>query len=230
MSSDRFMNSSIFICYSTPNYERLTDMCLSSLRDAGAKHIDHLLDNPSKELLSATGFQTPLWYYATKQKMVHLVNTLKKLKGSSDYKYFVFTDCDIIFIKRNAGHWQNLEDHINRIQDKDLFFMKEKDTADVNTGFCIIKNNENIDKVIAFFEEVVDIFINSNTATLPYGDQSIINRIKNKINYDRIPNEYVVFGDIVFDYNRALFHHAIGCSDIYDKIHQIHFVKSLLGI
>lgn len=108
--------------------------------------------------------------------------------------------------------------------------MREKDTTDVNTGFCIIKNNENIDKVIAFFEEVVDIFINSNTTSLPYGDQSIINKIKDKINYGTIPNEYVVYGDIIFDYNRALFHHAIGASDIYDKIHQIYFVKAILGI
>jgi len=212
----------MFICYSTPNYQPLTNVCLRTLRECGGKHIEHLLDTPSDELLAATGFQSPMWYYATKQKIVHLINTLKKFKGSSDYKYFVFTDCDIVFIRKNASVWESLEDHIISLEDKDIIFMNEgTSSTDVNSGFFIIKNNERIDQIIAFFEEVVDIFTNSNIADVPLGDQTIINGIKGKLQYGTIPNEYVVCGHIIFKDTHSLIQHAVGSYSVEEKFQRI---------
>lgn len=60
---------------------------------------------------------------------------------------------------------------------------------------------------------------------MPYGDQSIINNLKNKINYGFIPNYYVVFGTSIYDSNKSLFHHAVCCRDVDDKIIQINKIK-----
>ena len=61
---------------------------------------------------------------------------------------------------------------------------------------------------------------------MPYGDQSIINKLKSKINYGFIPNDYVVFGTRIFNSNKSLFHHAVCCNDVDNKIIQINRVKS----
>jgi hypothetical protein len=63
---------------------------------------------------------------------------------------------------------------------------------------------------------------------MPLGDQSIINNLKYKINYGFIPNEYVIAGTSIYDKNKCIFHHAIGCSDVDDKIQQINKIKSKL--
>ena len=60
---------------------------------------------------------------------------------------------------------------------------------------------------------------------MPLGDQSIINILKSKINYDFIPNDYVVFGTTIYNSNKSLLHHAIGCIDVDDKIIQINRIK-----
>jgi hypothetical protein len=60
---------------------------------------------------------------------------------------------------------------------------------------------------------------------MPLGDQSIINNLKSKINYGFIPNDYVVFGTNIYNRNKSLFHHAIACRDVYDKIIQINKIK-----
>lgn len=60
---------------------------------------------------------------------------------------------------------------------------------------------------------------------MPFGDQSIINKLKSKINYGFIPNDYVVFGTKIFNRNKSLFHHAVCCKDVDDKIIQINLIK-----
>ena len=61
---------------------------------------------------------------------------------------------------------------------------------------------------------------------MPFGDQSIINNLKDKINYDFVPNDYVVYGTNIYNINKSLFHHAICCIDVDDKILQINKIKS----
>ena len=143
----------------------------------------------------------------------------------NNIKYFIFTDCDIIYIKKNLNEWYNLENYIQN-ENKDIYFMRENTSNDVNSGFFIIKNNDNITNIINFFVNVLQTFDTSKKENMPFGDQSIINTLKSKINYDFIPNDYVVFGTRIFNSNKSLFHHAIGSKDVDDKIIQINRIKS----
>ena len=219
------LKNSLFICYSTPNYSKLTSIFLDSLNNINVKNINHLIDNPST-LLKDTGFQTDLWYYCVRNKINHLINVINNYNNLHDIKYFIFTDCDIIYIKNNINEWYNLEEFIIK-QNKDIYFMREDVTDDVNSGLFIIKNNGNIKNIINFFIEVLKTIDITEKNKMPFGDQSIINSLKNKINYGFIPNDYVIFGKQIFNKNKSLFHHAVCCIDVEDKILQINYIKSL---
>jgi len=217
------LDKSLFICYSTPNYSKLTNICLNSLHDINVNNINHMTDDISI-LFENTGFQTELWYYCIRNKINHLINVLKNYDGLNNIKYFIFTDCDIIYIKKNINEWYNLENYIQN-ENKDIHFMREGSSDDVNSGFFIIKNNDNITNIINFFVEVLQTIDTTEKVKMPFGDQSIINNLKNKINYGFIPNDYVVFGTSVYNINKSLFHHAVCCRDVDDKITQINKIK-----
>jgi len=104
--------------------------------------------------------------------------------------------------------------------------MREHSSDDVNSGFFIIKNNDNITNIINFFIKVLQTIDTTKKVKMPLGDQSIINNLKNIINYGFIPNDYVVFGSNIFNINKSLFHHAVCCRDVDDKILQINKIKS----
>jgi len=103
--------------------------------------------------------------------------------------------------------------------------MREDTSNDVNSGFFIIKNNDSISNIIEFFVKVVQIMDSTDKNQMPLGDQSIINKLKHEINYGFIPNDYVVFGTNIFNINKSLFHHAVCCRDVDDKIMQIIQIK-----
>ncbi len=223
------LNKSLFICYSTPNYSKLTDIFLDSLNSINIKnvnYINHMLDTtlPSS-LFKNTGFQTDLWYCCVKNKINHLINVLNTYETLTDTQYFIFTDCDIYYIKKNINEWNNLENFIIN-ENNDIFFMRENRTNDVNSGFFIIKNNKNIKNIINFFIEVQETFDKTEKKDMPYGDQSIVNNLKNKINYGFIPNDYVIFGETIFNKEKSLFHHAVCCRNVDDKILQINKIKN----
>ncbi len=217
-------NNSLFICYSTPNYSKLTDIFLHSLYSINVTNIDHMLDNPDYNLFKNTGFQTDLWYYCVRNKIKHLINVLNKHETFTDIQYFIFTDCDIFYIKNNLHEWDNLENYIIN-ENKDIYFMRESDSDKVNSGLFMIKNNNNIKNIINFFIEVLDRIDITDKNNMPDGDQSIINLLKNNINYGFIPNDYVIFGEDIYDKKKSLFHHAICCRDVDDKISQINMMR-----
>jgi hypothetical protein len=219
------LNYSLFICYSTPNYSKLTNIFLDSLKNINVKHIEHLIETPILNLLNESGFQSDLWYYCVYNKIKHLVNILSIYDTFSNIKYFIFSDCDIIYLQNNIDEWNNLEYYINN-DNKDIYFMRENISDDVNSGFFIIKNNENIEKIINFFTEVLQIFNITNKNKMPFGDQTIINNLKNKINYGFIPYDYIIFGKHIFNKNKSLLHHAIGCKNIDEKINQINNINN----
>ena len=53
----------------------------------------------------------------------------------------------------------------------------------------------------------------------------VYNIYKNLIELDR-QNDYVVFGNIIYNNKKSLFHHAVCCIDVDDKILQINKIKS----
>jgi len=232
------LNNSLFIAYSTPNYSKLTNILLNSLNLINANNINHFVDIPPEILITKTGFQTDLWYYCIRNKINHLIEVLTNYDNlpestepiHDEKKYFIFTDCDICYIKNNINEWQELEKFINN-NNNDIFFMREGTSNEVNSGFFIIKNNNNINNIKNFFVQVLNIFDISEKKDIPFGDQTIINNLLSKrlsnINYDYIPNDYVIFGKHIFNKKKSLFHHAIGCIDIEDKLLQINYIKSL---
>lgn len=225
------LDKSLFICYSTPNYSKLTNICLTSLQDINVNNINHMTDDISKAF-KKTGFQTNLWYLCIRNKIHHLINVLKKYDnydkydGLNNIKYFIFTDCDINYIKKNINEWYNLENYIQN-ENKDIHFLREGWSDDVNTGFFIIKNNDNITNIINFFVEVLQTINQTKKENMYFGDQTIINNLKHKINYGFIPNDYVVFGCNIYNINKSLFHHAVCCRDVDDKIIQINNINNI---
>ena len=72
------LDKSLFICYSTSNYSKLTDLFLKSLQEINVNNINHMkdeIDVTNKE----TGFRTDLWYYCIRNKINHLINSLKNM-------------------------------------------------------------------------------------------------------------------------------------------------------
>jgi len=218
------LKQSLIICYSTPNYQPVTDILFSSLLDLNIVNTYYLLDKPPEDIIKKTGFQTDLWYYSVINKIKHLNSALYNINNYKN-KYFIFCDCDVWFLKNNIHEWANLQKYVDTT-DKDIFFMRESTTLDLNTGFFIIKNNINLVNIRLFFNEIYSVMIKETKNNMPLGDQTIINRLKHKINFGYIPNEYVIFGTNIFDKNKSLIHHAVCCVDIPDKIKQIDFIKS----
>ena len=222
------LDKSLFICYSTPNYSELTNMFLDSLRDINVNdnNLKHTLDCSTTEMFKETGCKSDLWYYCNRAKLRHFISVIKNHKLLTHIKYFISTDCDIFYIKKNIDEWSNLESFMQN-ENKDIYFMRESTTNDINGGFYIIKNNDNITSIIDFLTEVSKIFDLSKNAEVPMGEQQIINNLKYGINYGFIPNDYVVFGTSIYNSNKSLLHHAVGCGDVPDKILQINNVKKV---
>ena len=215
------LSKSLVICYSTPNYEKLTEIFKSSLVSLGG-NINHKLDIPHDHLKS--GFQTDLWYYCVLSKTQHLIETLNHCKNM--YDYYIASDCDIWFLKNKNNEWNQLELYLIET-DSDIYFMYEDTSMDLNCGFFIIKN-KNIGKIIEFFIEVYNIMLRTPNNEMPLGGQTIVNSLKDKINYGYIPNDYVIFGKTIHNKNKALLHHAAWCKTIDEKITQIAEIKQLL--
>jgi hypothetical protein len=217
------LDKSLIICYSTPNYDSLAKISLESLYEHNVKeeNIKHKKDIPPIELTKKTGFMTDLFHYCIIHKVEHLISTLIKNKGK--YEYYISLDLDIWFIKKNSNEWLNLKSLIDN-SNKDIFFMRENISNNVNGGFFIIKNRY-IEKAILFLEEVYNELLIKKKHELPMLEQQLINEKKSKINYDYIPNEYVIFGKSIYNKNKSLFHHAVCCNDVNDKLKQIELIK-----
>jgi len=224
------LDKSLIICYSTSNYSNVTDIFLNSLRELGIPNlqINHKLETPDEELIKTEGFLSELWYYCVFNKVKHLVNTLIENKNK-DYKYFIMSDCDIQFIKNNVDEWCNLEIYLEN-DNRDVYFMQEYEFEDFNTGFYVIKNNQNINDVIEFFNEVLYKMTITKREDMNRGDQTIINSIKHKLNYTLIPSEYIIFGNYIYNKQKSLIHHSVGCDIPDHKIIQLKYIKALFQI
>jgi len=212
------LNESMIISYSTPNYENLTKLYLNSLKNIGVK--DENIKHKNE------GLQSDLWYYAVTSKIMHLVTVLENSKNIDIYKYFIFSDGDISFIKKNKDKWSELQFFIDE-NPNDIFFMRQGIQDSVNTGFFIIKNNRNIKYIINFFKNVLFNLLNREKGTVQHGDQTIINEMLNNINYDFIPNDYIVYATTIYNNSKSLIHHAVNCKSVDEKITQIIFIKSM---
>jgi hypothetical protein len=211
------LNESMIISYSTPNYKEPTNLYLDSLKKLGVK--DDNIKHKNKVV------QSDVLYYDVTNKIMHLITVLENFKNNEIYKYFIFSDCDISFIQKNKDKWSELQSFIDE-NPNDIFFTREGVQDSVNTGFFIIKNNRNIKYIISFFKNVLFNLLNREKGTMELGIQTIINEMLHNINYDFIPNDYIVYGTTIYNNNKSLIHHAVNCKSIDEKITQIIFIKS----
>ena len=229
-STDSILENSTFISYSTRNYENITNKFLNSLHKIGVKNenIKYKLDTYDSLIFENEGFQSDLWYYANLNKLMHLITILENYKKINS-NYFIFTDCDIIFIEKNRQEWDNLQKFIDE-NENDIFFMRENTYDIVNAGFFIIKKNKNIKYIINFFKFLLNNLLHREKQTIPCSIQTVINELLNNVNYDYIPNEFVVYGDIIFNSSKSLFHHAVKCNNLDEKNKQINYIKNFFKL
>ena len=217
----------LIICYTTPNYEEITEHFLNCLDiiTVPKANICMKRDIPPSELMGIVGFKSNLWYYCLITKLKHLIDSLILNKGK--YDYYISSDCDIQFLYHHIDKWYDLEEYM-KINDKDIYFMREGLTEEVNGGFYIICNR-NIDSTINFLNEVYEEMIKTPYSQMELGDQTIINKkIIGMKRIGKIPIEYVVWGKDIYDHNRALIHHAVQTSGTSEKKAQMKKVNDYL--
>jgi hypothetical protein len=174
-------------------------------------------DIPPAELMIKTGVRSNLWYYCLTTKLKHLIDSLKLHYGK--YDYYISSDCDVQFLPNNVEKWSELEQFMKETN-KDVYFMNENNSNDVNGGFYIICN-KNLDKTIEFLTEIYNEMIITPFDKMPFGEQTLINNAKHKLNYEMIPNKYVIWSRTIYDYKSSLIHHAVFTKDISDKWEQM---------
>jgi hypothetical protein len=154
-------------------------------------------------------------------KISHIVKTLKEKK----FKYYICIDCDIRFLKNRKKQFNDLIEFIDNTSN-DIYFMRENISNDINGGFYVIKNNKNINYIINFFEFILSN-LDVNDVTLQFFEQSLINKYKHRLNYNLIPNKYVIFGENIYDINNSVFHHFLCCNNVDEKIIQCKNIKKI---
>lgn len=212
------ISESVIACYSTLNYQLLTDICISSLISIGFKEdqIKHLLDNITNNKPPVRSlFRKNIWFKSIINKVIHLKSVIQTHIGST-YKYVIFTDCDIRYIKKNGDKWDELKQYMETTP-YDVYFTDDRCGGNVNSGFYIVKLNANIQKMVRFFEIVIaDMRLNNKSE-----DQIVINKYKHTINYGYIPQDYIILGTAIINKDKALLHHAVCEGSITGKIAQM---------
>jgi hypothetical protein len=215
----------LIICYTTPNYERITEHFLNCLDTITVPKANICIkrDIPPIELMQKEGFKSNLWYYCLITKFKHLIDSL--ILNKDKYDYYISSDCDIQFLYHHIDKWYDLEEYM-KTNNKDIYFMREGLTEEVNGGFYIICN-QNLDSTINFLKSVYDEMIITPYSKMELGDQTIINKkIIGMTNIGKIPLQYVVWGHDIYDHTNSLVHHAVQTSGTIDKMVQM---KKVIG-
>lgn len=218
------LDECVIACYSTSNYEPVTKLFLKSITDLNTNtQVKHKYVEVSESEVKEKSFKSNLWYESIKNKLLHNIDVLKECsRDPSKIKYVILSDCDIIFVEKNKSKWSSLKSFIDE-SNKDIFFLEENSTKSINGGFYIVKNNKNIGKIIDFFIDVCS----RDFRHLHLADQTLINQMlePSRINFDFIPNKYVIWATRIYDTEHSLIHHAVRTTTIEDKIKQITQIK-----
>lgn len=197
-----------FVAYSTKNYQLLTDVWYDSLKKLPLQKNIHLTVEDVPGVTYAGAIQ----------------NKIKNLIGHTPSRgtfLIVSSDCDIRFYEN--GDWEGLMDFIAKSPRK-MFFMRDCSPDNVNGGFYIIKRD--------YFEHYKG-FLRNMLATRDvskyyYVDQCYINEHRDELDWDYIPDEYIMCGaNWRWDKSRVCLYHAIVTEpltgdSVLDKLAYIH--------
>tara|TARA_B100000035_G_scaffold314193_1_gene329792 strand:- start:12135 stop:14495 length:2361 start_codon:yes stop_codon:yes gene_type:complete len=225
------INENYLIFYNTDNYLPVTNIFKESLYNINVD-CNLFIEKTDKkiDILNSTNcdtfFQSEFWYKCILNKILFIKKTINNLYLKNYKKLIIVTDCDIQFFYKNRFKWIDLEEFIEKTNN-DIYFIREighKDENYVNGGFYIIKNlNLNI---INFFNKLYTIFSSNNFSG--HGDQDIINELKHEINYNVIPNKFIVWATNINSYQDCILHHCVCTSNINNKIIQLNYIRNII--
>jgi hypothetical protein len=228
-----FLQKCLIIAYSSPGYSLTSDF-LKSLKDIGVSssninlYIDYSLKEEEKKTINKDAF-TNFWKICIINKVKNLIKVLKENINNNEYKYFISSDCDIIYLRKNLNKWFNLENYINSTNN-DIYFMREDISHFINAGFYIIKNNENLLDTISFFINIYTQLTSISICNVNnLVDQDLINKQLHLVNFNYIPNEYVIWGIKIYDISNSLIHHAVCETNCSSKKIQINHINNILN-
>lgn len=181
---------------------------------------------PNAKLIQITqdkfGFATQSWYDAIKYKIQHFIDVLS---NSPDGEIVICSDCDIFFTNSSDA----LKNYIIGEFDKqplDFLFMREAESQYVNGGFYVVKNSLRVRSILQKAKE----YCNKKS---PLADQDFFNGDgfrKSDVKWTYIDYKLVAWGNHVFDKSKTLFHHAVCCRNIKEKIKQQDKISRTFGI
>jgi len=239
-----FSQFAFFASY-THNYKPLHDLWRETLVSIGVKpHNIHAKAYPLPEtpLSGEVRFKTKAYalclLHKVKNNLEHLI---AYRQSGATHKYLVLSDSDIWFLQNREHSWKSLVTFIEQ-SDADLFYPFERIDEDgkqvLNAGFLIFKSSI-LDRAIEYFGAMLDK-INHAFDTLslfemyekyPFIDQSIVNQETFGLKVEKIPTRWHVQGNHYKEEEAktVLFHHAIQCRTMTEKIEQINKVAGLLA-
>lgn len=181
-----------FVAYSTKNYQLLTDVWLESLKKVPVPKNIHLRideDVPGACVTYAGAIE----------------NKIKNLIGHTPSRgtmLIVSSDCDIRFYEN--GDWEGLVDFIAKSPRK-MFFMRDCSPDNVNGGFYIIKRD-----YFEHYKGFLRRMLKHGISDYYYVDQCYINEHRDELDWDYIPDEYIMCGaNWRWDKSRVCLYHAI---------------------
>jgi hypothetical protein len=129
-------------------------------------------------------------------------------RAAVDCKFLVFSDVDVQFFPGRRKQWRAL---LNSFEASahEVWFSQNVPDVEINSGFFIMKRCA-IHRLSSFFRDVLDILQTSHLESLKFGDQTVINCMRETILSGMIPSKYTIFGDrLMADHKEtAVLHHA----------------------
>lgn len=198
----------------TENFEPLYSRWLQTLPE-GFSPVVKKFDLTS----TVFGFRTPSWYDSIEFK---LNTAVEFLEGLQDGEVALVSDVDVIFLRTGRELLDVAEARFVSKPELDIWIMKEGPTPEVNAGFYFVRNSK---KVRDFLKDS----ISSCRLHESNADQDFFNRnLSSRLVWEHIPEIYSAWGGYITDINTAIFHHAVCCPGLAEKINLQNLVINTL--
>lgn len=159
---------------------------------------------------NVSGFRSDKWFYCIKIKYEFILEYLNKIKNN---EIILWSDADIQFFNKNEKLFNITLSFFKKNPNLELLITKEGETNQVNTGFFLIRNSEKI-------KDFINKIIIACNRKMEFADQTYVNSVIDKYIYDYVPDNITAWGDIIFNKEQVLFHHAVCAGTINKKIKQ----------
>jgi hypothetical protein len=234
----QLFSSLVFFGSYTGNYKVLHDLWRKTLIDIGVKPKDiraiqySIPDPPSS---GEVRFKTKAYSFCLLMKVKNILTQLKTYDASGeDHQYVVYSDCDTWFFQHREASWKEIISFFES-SESDLFYPFERIDEDgrrvKNAGFLIFRRSK-LQAAIRYYESAVqileDAFASLSLFDLyqkyPFIDQSLLNMESSfGVKIAEIPERWHIQGNYFKESNAktVLFHHAIHCHTVREKMDQI---------